>query len=89
MCAVTDMPTTISVAPEGAGWAVRCPALFDNVMLCRSGARAEASAKALANRLSRAGVDCLLELRLRDGAVAGRWVCPAAPVLAWPSTRAA
>jgi hypothetical protein len=83
------MPTKISVAPEGAGWAVRCPALFDNPMLCRSGARAEAAARALADRLSQAGFDCLLELRLRDGAVAGRFVCPAAPAMAPPLTRAA
>jgi hypothetical protein len=76
------MPTMISVAPEGAGWAVRCPALFDNPMICRSGARAETVARALAERLTRAGVDCLLELRLRDGAMAGRFVCPAAPIAA-------
>ena len=83
------MPTTIWVAPEGEGWAVRCPALFDNAMLCKSGARAEAAARTLADRLSRAGLDCVLELRLRDGALAGRFVCPAAPALAPPLTRAA
>jgi hypothetical protein len=83
------MPTMISVAPQGAGWAVRCPALFDNPMLYRSGAQAEGAARALADRLSQAGLDCLLELRLRDGAVAGRFVCPAAPVLAPPLARAA
>ncbi|MBI1684072.1 hypothetical protein [Caulobacter hibisci] len=71
------MPTVISVAPEGPAWAVRCAALFDNVIIHKSGGRAEAAARGLAERLSQAGVDCLLEVRLRDGALAGRFVAPA------------
>jgi hypothetical protein len=71
------MPTVISVAPEGPAWAVRCPAMFDNVMIFRSGARAEATARSLAERLGQAGVDCLLEVRLGDGGLAGRFLCPA------------
>jgi len=62
------MPMVISVGREGAAWSVRCPDLFDNVMIHRSGARAEATARALA--------DCLLELRLSDGSLARRFVCP-------------
>jgi hypothetical protein len=71
------MPTVISVAWEGAAWVVRCPDLFDNAMVHRSGARAEAAARGLAERLSDSGLDCLLDLRLRDGALAGRFLCPA------------
>jgi hypothetical protein len=83
------MPTVISVAPEGEAWAVRCPKLFDNVMTFKSGARAEAVARALAERLSRAGADCLLEVRLRDGGLAGRFLCPALAAPAPALSRAA
>ncbi len=72
------MPTVISVAPEGLAWAVCCPALFDNAMIFKSGARAEATARSLAEQLSQAGRDCLLEVRIRDGGLAGRFICPAA-----------
>ena len=78
------MPTVISVTPEGAAWAVRCPDLFDNAMIFKSGARAEAAARALGEQLSRGGWDCLLELRLRDGALAGRFLCPAMTASAKP-----
>jgi len=71
------MPTVISVTPQGAGWAVSCADLFDNLILFQSGAQAETTARKLAERLSTAGLDCLLELRLRDGALAGRFICPA------------
>ena len=70
------MPTVISVTPQGAGWAVSCADLFDNLILFQSGAQAETAARRLAERLSAVGVDCLLELRLRGGALAGRFVCP-------------
>jgi hypothetical protein len=73
-----EMPTVISVAPEGGAWAVRCPELYDNAMIFKSGARAEAAGRALAEHLSQAGEDCLIEVRLRDGGLAGRFLCPAA-----------
>lgn len=72
------MPTVISVTWADVAWAVRCPDLFDNAMIHKSGAQAEATARNLAERLSRAGEDCLLELRLRGGGLAGRFLCPAA-----------
>ncbi|CAN5327509.1 hypothetical protein BH10PSE4_BH10PSE4_29920 [soil metagenome] len=83
------MPTVISVAPEGEAWAVLCPVLFDNVMIFKSGARAEAAARSLAEQLSQAGVDCLLQVRLRDGGLAGRFLCPAVAVPSPALSRAA
>jgi hypothetical protein len=83
------MPTVISVTPEGSAWAVRCPDVFDNPLLFRSGARAEAAARRLSENLSRGGLDCLLELRLRDGALAGRFLCPAVSAEVRPLPRAA
>jgi len=72
------VPTVISVAPEGDAWAVRCPE-FENPMIFKSGARAEAAARWLAQRFNRAGRTCVLELRLRNGDLAGRFLCPAEP----------
>jgi hypothetical protein len=83
------MPTVVSVAPEGSAWAVRCPDVFDNPLLFQSGARAEAAARRLSEHLSRGGLDCLLELRLRDGALAGRFRRPAASAGVRPLARAA
>jgi len=82
------VPTVISVAPEGEGWAVRCPA-FENAMIFKSGARAEAAARWLAQRFNRAGRTCLLELRLRNGELAGRFLCPAERSLDPVQSRAA
>ncbi|HWW27116.1 MAG TPA: hypothetical protein VNZ85_14610 [Caulobacter sp.] len=70
------MPTVIAVAPAGDAWAVGCPE-FENPMIFKSGARAEAAARWLAQRFNRAGRTCLLELRLRNGDLAGRFLCPA------------
>jgi len=82
------VPTVISVAPEGEGWAVRCPE-FENAMIFKSGARAEAAARRLAQRFGRAGRPCVLELRLRNGDVAGRFLCPAEQSLDPARSRAA
>ena len=65
------VPTVISVAPEGDAWGVRCPE-FENPMIFKSGARAEAAARWLAQRFNRAGRTCVLELP-------GRFLCPAEP----------
>jgi hypothetical protein len=72
------VPTVICVAPQGEAWAVRCPE-FENAMIFKSGARAEAAARGLAQRFNQAGRTCLLELRLRNGDLAGRFLCPAEP----------
>jgi hypothetical protein len=65
---------TVSVTPAGAGWAVRSAA-FDNDMVFRSGARAEAAAKRLGEALAAAGQPVEIEVLLRGGARAGRFLC--------------
>ena len=45
---------TVSVVPAGSGWAVRSPAIA-NEMLFRSGARAERAARRLAAALAARG----------------------------------
>jgi hypothetical protein len=69
------MPSLIVVEPAGDAWAVRS-SLSDNPMLYRTGARAESAARDLAHRLADAGEPVVLEIRLRDGASAGRFLFP-------------
>jgi hypothetical protein len=83
------MPMVISVAPEGVAWTVRCPGLYDNAMVFKSGARAETAARALGEHLSQAGQDCLIEMRLRDGGLVARFLCPAMGNLASALSHAA
>ena len=69
------MPCFIFVEPAGDGWIVRgdfrgAPLQF------LTGARAEQSARELAHRLADAGEPVVLEIRLRDGARAGRFLFP-------------
>lgn len=71
------MALKISVGPAGDGWVVRSPT-FDNEMLFRAGAKAEAAAHELAKQLARAGRAAEVEVFLRDGALAGRFSHPAA-----------
>lgn len=79
----------ISVEPLGPGWAVRAEAL-DNPMIFHSGAQAELAARHLGERLANAGLYGIIEVRLRDGALGGRYLCPparAAQAPAAPPTR--
>ena len=70
------MALLISVAPAGDGWAVRSEALENDLTFDR-GAPAEAAARALADRYAKTGLQAEVEIFLRDGALAGRFVHPA------------
>jgi hypothetical protein len=65
---------TICVKPFDAGWSVACDGA-DNSMLFLSGAKAEAAARALARNVAQAGKPAAIEIWLRDGRLAGRFVC--------------
>ncbi|MGR4864538.1 hypothetical protein [Caulobacter sp. LARHSG274] len=71
------MTHLISVEPFGDGWTVRSDQL-DNDMVFQRGAAAEAAAKILGDGLARLGQPAKIVIRLRDGTVAGQFVC--APV---------
>jgi len=70
------MALVISVAPAGEGWAVSSEALENDLTFDR-GARAEAAARALAERYASAGRPAEVEIFLRDGVLAGRFMHPA------------
>ena len=70
------MALLISVLPIGDGWTVRSDKL-DNDLIFKAGARAEAAARALAQRLAAAGADAEVRIFLRDGALAGAFSHPA------------
>jgi hypothetical protein len=72
------MALLISVAPAGEGWAVSSEAL-DTDLTFERGARAEAAARALAARYAESGRHAEVQIFLRDGALAGRFVHPARP----------
>jgi hypothetical protein len=71
------MALKISVVPLGDGWAVRSPS-FENEMLFAAGAKAEAAARDLAYRYAARGQSAEVAIFLRDGALAGRFLHPAA-----------
>ncbi|HWA60672.1 MAG TPA: hypothetical protein VG939_04820 [Caulobacteraceae bacterium] len=71
------MVEVIRVEPVEGGWALR-QATVDNPQLFASGAKAEDAARRLADRLARAGSDAEIRIFLRDGSLAGRFLCPAA-----------
>jgi len=64
----------VKVAPVLEGWAVTCDAV-ENQMLFRSGAKAEDAARRLAQAMAEAGEFVEIEVRLRDGDRAARFVC--------------
>jgi hypothetical protein len=70
------MVRVIVVEPFAHGWAVRQPAI-DNSQLFASGAKAEDAALRLGARLANAGEPTEIQVYLRDGALAGRFLCPA------------
>ena len=75
------MTHVISIEPVQGGWAVRQPGV-ENALLFASGAKAEAAARSLGERLSNAGQPGEIRVFLRDGALAGRFLCrPAAPAV--------
>ena len=69
------MTRIISVQPFGDGWSVRSDA-FDSEMMFLSGAKAEAAARRLADKLTKAGESAEIRIFLRDGQLAGRVVRP-------------
>jgi hypothetical protein len=69
------MNRIISVQPFGDGWSVRSEA-FDSEMMFLSGAKAEAAARRLADKLTRHGESAEIRIFLRDGQLAGRVVRP-------------
>ncbi|MFN3932743.1 MAG: hypothetical protein ACK4JY_13450 [Brevundimonas sp.] len=64
----------IVVEPAGAGWSVDVPGLV-NQMFFATGREAETVARRLATRLAGAGRGVEVEIRLRGGAIAGRYLC--------------
>jgi hypothetical protein len=71
------MALQISVVPAGDGWVVRSNE-FDNELVFQAGAKAEAAARELARRCAASGLAAEVAIFLRDGALAGRFVHPAA-----------
>ena len=74
------MVQLIFVEPASGGWAVRSEG-FDNDMLFLSGAKAERSARKLAQDIAGCGRPTEIQVRLRDGSVAGRFICSPSQVL--------
>jgi hypothetical protein len=75
------MALVITVSSAGDGWAVRSDA-FENELVFRHGGRAEAAARALADRYAKAGRAAEVQIYLRDGAHAGTFDHPARAPLA-------
>ncbi|MBI1684231.1 hypothetical protein I4Q42_11190 [Caulobacter hibisci] len=69
------MPCFIFVEPSSDGWIVRGD-FRGGPLQFPTGARAEQAARDLAHRLADAGEPVVLEIRLRDGARAGRFLFP-------------
>jgi hypothetical protein len=74
-----EMVRKIFVAPAHVGWSVRSDG-FANDMLFFSGAKAESTARNLAEKIAHSGQAAQVEVRLRDGSLAGRFVCSPASV---------
>jgi hypothetical protein len=65
----------ISVEPLGEGWTVRTETQAE-VKHFSSECAAEAAARRLGERLSNVGQAAQIQIRLRDGTIVGRFVCP-------------
>ena len=68
------MVRRILVAPALTGWSVTSDG-FANDMLFLSGAKAESTARKLAQKIAALGEAAQVEVRLRDGSLAGRIDC--------------
>ena len=64
------MALLISVAPAGEGWAIHSDDIAEDLFF-QSGGRAEAAARALADRNAEQGRAAEVQIFLRDGALAG------------------
>ncbi len=67
------MNFTISVRAIHDGWSVQGDTL-ENGMLFLSGAEAESAARSLAERYAEAGRSTEIQVFLRDGSLAGRYI---------------
>lgn len=67
---------TISVMPANGGWRVTTDAISNDLMF-RRGKAAEGAALRLAEAAAAKGELVRIELRLADGSVARRFICPA------------
>ena len=65
------MVHVINVTPAQGGWTVNAEP-FANEMAFLSGAKAEAAARALAEKIARRGEMAEIHVFLRDGSLAGR-----------------
>ena len=68
------MVHVISVNAAEGGWSVRSSGA-DNEMMFLSGAKAERAAKRLGEKLAAEGQTAEIRIFLRDGALAGQFVC--------------
>ena len=71
------MTHVISVMPADRGWMVRSEAFESMAFL--SGAKAEAAARRLGVKLADEGEAAEIQIFLRDGSLAGRFVCTPEP----------
>lgn len=71
------MIQAITVTPSVGGWTVKTDAV-DEELFFRSGASAEAAARALGERMAGAGANVEVEIFLRDGSLAGKFAYPPA-----------
>jgi hypothetical protein len=70
------MALLISVTPAGEGWSVHSDVLDGPLAFARGG-RAEQAARALATRYAQAGQSAEVQVFLKDGVLAGRFLHPA------------
>jgi hypothetical protein len=70
------MVRVIVVEPFAQGWAVKQSSV-DNSQVFVSGAKAEDAALRLGTSLANAGEPAEIQVYLRGGALAGRFICPA------------
>ena len=69
------MSHTIRVAPAPGGWSVEADGLSAPLMF-RSGGRAEAAARNIAQAFAAVGLHSELRVFIRDGSLAGHFICP-------------
>jgi hypothetical protein len=72
------MALPIIVAPSGDAWTVRSEELNTELTYAQGG-RAESAARALAAQVAAQGRNAEVQIFLRDGALAGRFIHPAIP----------
>jgi hypothetical protein len=69
------MALLITVTPSGLGWTVQSAAL-DGDIFFSSGAKAEAAARRLAQRIAEDGGTAELRIVVRDGSLGGAFLYP-------------